>query len=167
MVDCILLRSSYQGRRRWQNVFTFNVIRKRSISTVCLFFRQHFSRKKTRMYQGQKSLAGINTLPFFKYRLSVGSSACLWLLNVAYYWGELKHIIFIPSITSEPYESSYDWNRAQHERHYALTQQVVSTLPLLQKWRKQRFLKLKKHLRKSYFNSHFNINPFVVVAAQV
>lgn len=64
----------------------------------------------------------------FCHRHSFGSPACLRLFNIACYCEEVKHVAFIPSITSEPYESCYVWNRAQHECHCALSRQVVLLL---------------------------------------
>lgn len=121
MVDFTPLRSSHQGGRRKQfihpkcdkeTVLYLTVLSVWSLAT------------NTLMYKRPKSPAGINALPFW-HRLSFGSSARLWLFNIAYYCGEVKRLMFIPSITSEPYESCYVWNRAQHECHYALSRQVV------------------------------------------
>lgn len=64
----------------------------------------------------------------FCHRHSFGSPACLWIFNIACYCGEVKHVTFSPSITSEPYESCYVWNRAQHECHCAHSRQVVLLL---------------------------------------
>lgn len=102
-----------------QNLFPLNVTR----LPVCLSVRG----EKLRCTKDSKSPAEINALPFFfpQRRLLFGSSARLRLFDMAYYCWEVKRLTFIPSITSEPYESCYAWNRAQHECHYALSRQVV------------------------------------------